>query len=601
MVAAPSRRLRRLAVATLLAATAAAYAPSLPGGYTFDDPGAVAERADLGDPAAVAGRVPAALLGRGRAVTDLTFAAGRALHGPAAPPTRAVNLALHLLAALVVLGLLDEVLRRAGLDRPWLALAAAALWALHPLGSGAVAAVAQRAESLSALLAAAAVLVALRAPRWRRPALGSALAAGLVLLSLGAKGVGVVAFAGLALVLLAFSPGPRPDRWQVARRAAPLLLPALAFGVGLLLEVRGQHDVGFSMTTLTPGDAWRSQGRALAAYLRLAAWPAGQSPDPAMAPSGSLDAAALLGWAVVAGLLVAGGLALGRRRAPAVRVAGFGALWFLLWLAPTSALPIADVMAEHRAYLALAGLAVAAAALADHALRALLPSPRAAAAAGVALALGTSAVLGAALARRAALWGDPVALWREATAAAPAAFRPQVNLARALQAAGRGDEALAAWREALARWPEARQQGALREVARLRALAEAGRPGEAAAGLEVLPGRVLPHPALYAAMGRLWIDLGEPRAAELLLSQAAAIAAWSPEVFSALGLAYAAQGRRDDAIRVTEAALRRTGALADRVQLARLLAEVGRAAEGCALLLEAGDAALAEAAALGCR
>ncbi len=215
-------------------------------------------------------RLPASFVGRGRAVTDLTFAVGRSLLGPAPAPTRAVNVAVHLLMALVAFGLCLEVLGRAGLHRPWLALAAAALWTLHPLCSGAVAYAAQRAESLSALFAAAAVLVALRAGRSTRPLLGGLLAAALVLLSLGAKGVGVVAFGGLALVLAAFPPGGRPDGPALWRRTLPLLLPALAFGLGLLSHVRGKADVGFSMGDLPALDAWRSQGRVVATYLRRA-------------------------------------------------------------------------------------------------------------------------------------------------------------------------------------------------------------------------------------------------------------------------------------------------------------------------------------------
>lgn len=593
--------LRRGAVAALLLATAAAYAPSLPGAFTLDDPGAIAQNPALQDPAGLVARLPASFVGRGRAVTDLTFAVGRALLGPAPAPTRAVNVAIHLLMALVALGLCLEVLGRAGLHRPWLALAAAALWTLHPLCSGAVAYAAQRAESLSALFAAAAVLVALRAGRSTRPLLGGLLAAALVLLSLGAKGVGVVAFGGLALVLAAFPPGGRPDGPALWRRTLPLLLPALAFGLGLLSHVRGKADVGFSMGDLPALDAWRSQGRVVATYLRLALWPAGQSADHGLAASASLDSAALAGWAVVLGLLLASLAALGPRRDPAVRVAGFGGLWFLLWLAPTSALPIADLVAEHRAYLALLGPALAAAALGDLLVRRLAPTPRAAVAAGAALALLACGALGVALARRAALWGDTEALWRDAARVNPAFFRPWSNLAKALQARGRGDEAVLAWREAVARWPASQERAALREVERLRDLAAAGRAGEAAAALETLPANVVPAGPVYAAMGRLWVDLGAPRTAELLLSQAAVIGDYPAAVLAALAQAFAAEGRLQDAVTVAEAALRRSDDLPTRLELARLLAQAGRREEACRLLGgDAGPERLAEAEALGC-
>lgn len=592
----------RVATLCVLLAAGAAYAPSLPGSFTLDDRRAVADRADYGDPGALVGALPASLLGRGRAVTDLTFAAGRALHGVDATLYRAGNVAIHLLVALLLISLGGELLRRAGLDRPWWPVVAGALWALHPLGSEAVAYVCQRAEALSAGLAVAAILVVLKAERWRRPSLGPVLGAALVLLSLGAKGIGVMAFAAVALVLAAFPGGGAPAWRRIGLRAAPLLVPALVFALGLLGHVADRQDVGFSMAAISPADAWRSQGRVVATYLRLALWPVGQSADRGLAPSTALDASALAGWAVVAVFAALCAAGLGRRRDPSIRVAAFGGAWFLLWLAPTSALPIADLLVEHRAYLPLFGLALAGVALADLAVRRAAPSRGIAIGAGVALALITSGALGALLARRAALWGDPVALWTDAIRVSPAFYRPYTNLAKALREDGRRQEEAQAWRLAVERWPASNVAASLRYVESLRELAASGRPDEAAALLAALPENVVPAPSVYAAAARLWIDLGRAPVAELLLSQAAVINDYDPEVMGALALTYAAQGRLDQAIAVAAVALDRSGAPGHRLQLADLLSRAGRVAEACRVLgAGAGTELEAAAASLGCR
>ena len=159
-------------------------------------------------------------------------------------------------------------------------------------------------------------------------------------------------------------------------------------------------------------------------------------------------------------------------------MSAFGILWFLLLLLPSSLVPLSDLMAEHRTYLASWGLflaAVAAAqAAADH------------------LGLGLSArilpmaVVLASLAvatwSRNAVWGTKVALWSDATQRSPAKPRPFANLAWSLTL--RDDHALAlgAYRKALERGPDEHLRAEiLRNLGS--SLAQLGRHGEAAAVL----------------------------------------------------------------------------------------------------------------------
>ncbi|HET9596058.1 MAG TPA: tetratricopeptide repeat protein, partial [Anaeromyxobacteraceae bacterium] len=133
---------------------------------------------------------------------------------------------------------------------------------------------------------------------------------------------------------------------------------------------------------------------------------------------------------------------------PARRVAGFGALWFLLLLAPTSSvLPVRDPLVEHRSYLALLGPALAAAALGAEALRRWAPGrARLALAATAALWLA----LAGATAARNRVWRTRLALWSDAVAKAPSSSRAHANLALALASAYRMDDAVAELERAVA-------------------------------------------------------------------------------------------------------------------------------------------------------
>jgi tetratricopeptide (TPR) repeat protein len=179
-------------------------------------------------------------------------------------------------------------------------------------------------------------------------------------------------------------------------------------------------------------------------YLALLAWPAGQSFDPDVRWTTSLsDPSALAALAGLAALVAAAAAAV-RRTSPspptdgarAVRVAAFGLLWFLAALLPSSAVPLADPMAEHRVYLASWGVLLAAAAGAELVLRRV--PPRAAAGAAVA----TWLALGAALHARSAVWESDVALWSDTVRRSPEKGRPHASLAEALIARGRTAEAI---------------------------------------------------------------------------------------------------------------------------------------------------------------
>jgi tetratricopeptide (TPR) repeat protein len=457
--------------AAVLVATAAAYAPSLDGELQFDDWTAIESNWALRDPGRLLRGVgPTTLLGPSRIVTELTFALD--LPGGRVEPRRLhrTGLLLHLGVSALVLALALGALRAAGHPRSGaLAALAAAAFALHPLQTEAVCYAAQRAEVLASLLYLAGLLALLRAdaawPRGR--AFGwMAGAAALHALALGAKPIAVTLPAAFLLyraVLGGSAAGAPPLRARALRAlavAAPCWALSLA-SAALTLGALGPGDsAGLHAGPLGPWRYLLTQWKVHGLYAALAIWPAGQNVDHDLSPSpGLLDPATVAAGLGLA-LVVAGAVALWRRAeqgraGPAARVAAFGVGLFLLALLPTSSVvPIADVVAEHRVYLALAGLLLALAVGLDAALAAVLPPARLPVALGLAGAVACGA-LALALHARATLWGSPIALWADAAAKSPDKARPLANHAFALHGARRYQEAIAAYARAraLARTP----------------------------------------------------------------------------------------------------------------------------------------------------
>jgi hypothetical protein len=408
---------------------------------------------DLGGAARAAAR--GALLGGGRPLTDLTFALDRRLFGPGVAPLHATSLALHLLAAALVWGFTRRILARAGAARAGpVALAVAGLFALHPIQTEAVSYLSQRSEVLASALYVAALLALLAADdRGRSRAGVAAWAAGLAAfaLALAAKPVAVTLPLAWLLVAVAVPPrGPGPGlRWRERLLlAAPLIALGAVHAWRGLAGAAGSPHAGFSVPGLGPGEYLSTQPRALATYLRLLVWPAGQNVDWAIPAAPTIADPA----AMVAGLLplavAAAGLALlawARRRgagdghgtpagadAAAARVAGLGLLWFFLLLAPTSSVvPLADALVEHRLYLASWGPFAAAAVLAERALARV--RWRHAGTAGAAVVGAAWLSLALATFARNAVWETRVALWSDAAAKSPGKARVHLGLGHALR------------------------------------------------------------------------------------------------------------------------------------------------------------------------
>lgn len=499
--AAPSdgRMAWRLLLPLLLAV--AAYARVLDGEFVFDDLTAV-----VGDPAvrdlggALRGFLPALLAGR-RPVTVLTFALDHAWGGLSPRPFHVTNLAIHLLVTCLAFLLARAALRLAGTARPTgLAVAVAGLFALHPLQSQAVSYVVQRAEALAAGFYLATLLLLLVAER--RGLTGRGVAAWLgalatFVLGLGAKATLVTLPA--AWVLLAWALPTEAARRALARWPRRLLLMAPflavegAFVWRTLTRIQGSTDAGFSVPGMPASAYLLTQARVVLTYLRLLAWPAGQSADWAFPTSRSLAEPGVITAGLALATLLAATVALwrwARRRPPgdadaaAGRAAAFGVAWFFVALAASSLVPREDVLVEHRVYLAALGIFLAAAVAAERAISRYWLAGVERRRAALLITAAAWGVLAMALHRRNAVWQSAAALWGDAVAQAPHKPRARFGLGNALLARGDHEGAAAQYREALASLrPDAPVAEAPLQQNLGTALLRAGRPAEAVAPL----------------------------------------------------------------------------------------------------------------------
>jgi tetratricopeptide (TPR) repeat protein len=399
------------------------------------------------------------LLGHYVPLTWVSFAIDHALWGLQPVGYHLTNVFLHAVCAALVYrvaaGLLGWATAWTDGARRLGALAAALVWALHPLRVEAVSWVTGRRDVLSGfffLLALTAYLEAASTRGARRR--GWLIAAAAVYgLALGSKAI--VMTAPLVLVALDVYPLGRlpPDvrRWGgralrgVWLEKAPLaLLAGLAAAAAAVAVPRG---AGYQVLELR---TWLGKlAVSLATPLWKTVWPLSLSPLYELPRRTDLGAAEY--WA--SGLLVAG-ISLAvltlRQRWPAGVVAW---VWYLAFLAPVSAMAHAgpQITADRYSYLPILGpvmlFGAAAGAVAEAGRTARVPL-------AVARSLGIGAVaLVAVLAgvtwRQQGVWRDSGHLWTHAVAVTPRCVRCHVNLGNWLMAHDRVDEAVGHYERAL--------------------------------------------------------------------------------------------------------------------------------------------------------
>jgi tetratricopeptide (TPR) repeat protein len=339
------------------------------------------------------------------------------------------NVAIHLAAGGLIGLILLRLLDWSGVADPkrtWMAAFGAALFLLHPLNSEAVAYLAGRSESLSTAFTLAAYAVFLYRPK----AAASWLVAAAVFLLFGAallsKEQTMILPALLLLTDFWWNPASpeKPFSFQSIRANWRLYAPLVLAGAAALYSFRGViaagNNAGFGLKDFTWYQYFFTECRALFVYVLEFVCPAWLNIDWHFSISHSLAehgaVFALVAWL---GLLAAAWWL--RRR---FRLAAFGLLVYLVMMAPTSSiLPIADAVAERRAYFSMLGLLLI---LLELLLRMRL-APRTL---GIACALVLTAAAAVTHAR-AELYGDEVALWTDSVKKEPSNYRAHFQLAQA--------------------------------------------------------------------------------------------------------------------------------------------------------------------------
>lgn len=398
-------------VAILATLTLGVFANALCVTFVLDDFGDV-----IDNPSAAAATFFDRLAFTNRPLTKASYALNDAVHAFLPSGYAAVNVALHLAAAVMAFLLVHRACLRLRIARPDLvALTATALWAVHPALTESVTYISGRSMVLSAALMLAALLAA--TGDRPRPVIACLLAA----LAPLARETALI----LPLIFMWWS-------WTIGAprgRAWPLWLGTALAALVIALMPRHRDLIAYSLDMRDPLTALRGNLHAATQTLSFWIMPWRVTIFP--------DAPPPYGWSETPSLIRLAGFALAallaftlRRRAP---LFAFALGLTLLALAPSqSFIWRADPVALKPLYLAGLGLSIAAADLLRRSL-----APRLA----LAVALVLAAVLGVMTHQRNALFADPVALYADAVARTPDNADALIAYGAALIDQGRYDEA----------------------------------------------------------------------------------------------------------------------------------------------------------------
>lgn len=389
----------------------------------------------------------------GRPVAMASFAASAALFGTTSFGFKLGNLLLHLLIGVIVWRVAARLFSldvRLSTRASLLGALIAAVWLLHPLNVSTVLYAVQRMAQLSALFALLAVWAfvlgrqALEQQRLRA-AIAWLFVGFPVLLITGllSKENAAVAVAICLAVEITLLAGATRHRAVVRGFFAVfLVLPVLALGV-LLISSPDSLLGGYDARAFSMAERLLTQPRALMDYLALILLPNGPRmglyTDDFIVSSGLLTPpATLLALALVVGATIMALFA--RRRVPAIAC---GWLFFLAAHGVESTFLPLEIHFEHRNYLPMVGMLIAAAAGFAMLAGSVSIEPKARTRLGTLLVLVLLAVLAFATLGRVLVWGNAEAIARQGVTYNPESLRAHADLASWLTREGRHQEAIA--------------------------------------------------------------------------------------------------------------------------------------------------------------
>ena len=336
-------------------------------------------------------------------------------------------------------------------DSGWIALFGAALYGLHPANADTVNYLIASAEVVSTLGIVASFALYFAFPRWRRFYV-FVLPAAICVLAKPPAAIFAVLF---AIYRLLFLPNEEnsgrlrgsPVVWWIRDCLPPLIV--CGFAIWFVQRMTPHTWVAGARST---HDYLLTQPYVVWQYFRTFLWPSDLSADYDLDPLHSVgDVHFWFGFIFVA-VLIGASIAFCIRRS--TRVIGFGLAWFLVALLPTSLFPLAEVMNDHRTFVAYPGLVIALAGVAWLVLRQprrrFMPSKRGLT--GIALVI--LLVCACATFQRNKLWRDEETLWRDVTLKSRRNGRGLMNYGLTLMAKGDFQGALGYFHRALVFTPQ---------------------------------------------------------------------------------------------------------------------------------------------------
>jgi Flp pilus assembly protein TadD len=326
----------------------------------------------------------------------------------------------------------------------WIASIGACWYGLHPANADTVNYIIACSDVISTAGIVASFSVYFAFPRARRYFI-YVLPAAIAVLAKPPAAVFPVLFAAYRLLIR----GEKTDGATRAKRTLGCLIeiaPAfLACGAALVFV---QHMTP-SHWTAGAGNGWRyliTQPYAALLYFQTFLWPGGLSADYDLAPFATLGDPRFLTGLGFAMLFT--GSAVAASICKRTRVIGFGLLWYIIGLLPTSLLPMAEVMNDHRTFLPYIGLIIAAAAGASLIIKERKSYHRPVAVAGsvaVFLFLCGNAY---ATNQRNKVWRSNESLWKDVVTKSPGNSRGLMNYGNTLMTKGNYADALSYFRRA---------------------------------------------------------------------------------------------------------------------------------------------------------
>ncbi|HSY18216.1 MAG TPA: tetratricopeptide repeat protein [Candidatus Acidoferrales bacterium] len=528
-----------LAGGLLVLAVLVAYHNSFSGQFVLDDGDAITENQTIrhfGPIWPVQSPVGAGGAISNRPVLHFSYVLNYAISGLDVWSYHAVNLAVHILGGLLLFGVVRRTLLRLGgslgAEALPLALMTALIWTVHPVQTGSVTYISQRAESLMGvwyLLTLYCFIRGVNGSCWWHP-----LAVFTCLLGMATKEAMVTAPLVVLFYDRVFVAGSWREAWRqrwrvyLALMATWLLLAYLMIG----LTARGAgYGLGVTWWGYALTECW-----VVVHYLKLTLWP-----HPLIFDYGPQAGSATGALYVVALVLLVVMALLGFLWRPRP---GFAGLWFFVILAPTSSVvPVAfEPMGENRLYLPLAGVVV----LAVLCLHALLGKRSWFVLGALVVGCGFLTV------RRNEDYRSALSIWTDTVAKQPDNARAHNNLGYELYKLGRLTEAIGHYQEALRLEPnDASEHDNLAT-----ALFQAGQPSEAVREFDQALQLGFDDAGLRNNFGLALVQVGRIEEAIEQYEAALRLDANNAAVHNNLGNVLLQMGRGPEAGRQFEAALR---------------------------------------------